>query len=45
MDLRRKLIRAADSSENFKYGAAEAPNWDSFHLQNFPAKNAIAWSL
>jgi hypothetical protein len=28
-------MRAPDSSKN---GAAEAPDWDSFPLQNFPPK-------
>jgi hypothetical protein len=37
-------LRARDSSKNSKYGAAKAPDWDSFHLQNLSAKNAFAWN-
>jgi hypothetical protein len=37
-----KLIRAPNSSKNSKYGAAGAPDWDSFYLQNFSAKTTVA---
>jgi hypothetical protein len=35
-------MRAPDRSKNSNYGAAEASNWDSFHLENFLAKTAFA---
>jgi hypothetical protein len=34
-------MRALDTSKNFKYWAAEFPDWDSFHLQHVFAKNAF----
>jgi hypothetical protein len=39
-------MEAPDSSKNSKNGAAEAPDWDSFNLQNLSAKtNAFVSSL
>jgi hypothetical protein len=40
--LHKKLIRAADSSKNFKNKAAGAPDRDSVHLQNFSDKTGFA---
>jgi hypothetical protein len=39
--LQQKLTRAPDCSKNSKCGAAESPDWDSFHLQHFSAQDAF----
>jgi hypothetical protein len=42
MEILATVCSAAGHKKNYKSRAAGAPDWDTFHIQKFSAKNAFA---